>query len=153
MIAARTSRRPEWRDAVIEGIWNFEDPLPEELVPNDTVGAVARDREGRLAAANSTGGAVPMLLGRVGDSPIPGAGFWASPHGAVVTTGIGEEIIRRLAAKAVADRMAAGEDAVTALFAVVRGFPEEASFGAVAVGPDSHGVFANREMATAVAGT
>jgi L-asparaginase / beta-aspartyl-peptidase len=152
MLAKRTSRRAEWRNADYQAIWNFEGPLPPELTPNDTVGAVARDGSGRLAAANSTGGAVPMMLGRVGDSPVPGAGYWASPHAAVATTGIGEEIIRRLAAKDVADHMAGGRDAIAALEAVVTQFPEVASFGAIAVGRESHGVFANREMAWAVAG-
>ena len=42
-----------------------------------TVGAVARDRAGRFAAATSTGGIVGKRAGRVGDSPIPGAGTWA----------------------------------------------------------------------------
>jgi len=48
--------------------------------------------------------------------------------------------------------MAEGMDAGSALTAVVEEFPEVASFGAIAVGPRSHGVLANREMASAVAG-
>lgn len=61
----------------------------------DTVGAVARVN-GEFAAAVSTGGASPMMRGRVGDSPLPGSGFHAGPNGAVVATGIGEEIIKRM---------------------------------------------------------
>jgi beta-aspartyl-peptidase (threonine type) len=61
----------------------------------DTVGAVARDADGRLAVAVSTGGISGKLPGRIGDSPIPGAGFYADdPFGAVCGTGQGEAFIR-----------------------------------------------------------
>lgn len=61
----------------------------------DTVGAVARIND-EFAAAVSTGGSSPMMRGRVGDSPLPGAGLYAGSKGAVVATGLGEEIIRRM---------------------------------------------------------
>ncbi|ADY00415.1 MAG: isoaspartyl peptidase/L-asparaginase [Vulcanisaeta sp.] len=63
-----------------------------------TVGAVALDRDGNLAAATSTGGTILKWPGRVGDSPLPGAGYWAE-NGvcAVSVTGIGEFIIRAMA--------------------------------------------------------
>jgi beta-aspartyl-peptidase (threonine type) len=61
----------------------------------DTVGAVARDAEGRLAVAVSTGGRVGKLPGRIGDSPIPGAGFYADDlMGAACGTGLGEGFMR-----------------------------------------------------------
>ncbi|HLY35828.1 MAG TPA: isoaspartyl peptidase/L-asparaginase [Candidatus Limnocylindria bacterium] len=61
----------------------------------DTVGAVARDAEGRMAVAVSTGGMQGKLPGRIGDSPIPGAGFYADDRfGAVCGTGLGEAFIR-----------------------------------------------------------
>src|SRR5438067_9203237 len=61
----------------------------------DTVGAVARDAEGRLAVAVSTGGMPGKLAGRIGDSPIPGAGLHADDRfGAVGGTGLGEAFIR-----------------------------------------------------------
>lgn len=61
----------------------------------DTVGAVARDDGGRLAVAVSTGGITGKLPGRIGDSPIPGAGFYADDRfGAVCGTGHGEAFIR-----------------------------------------------------------
>jgi L-asparaginase / beta-aspartyl-peptidase len=61
----------------------------------DTVGAVARDEEGHVAVAVSTGGRTGKLPGRIGDSPIPGAGFYADDrHGAVCGTGVGEAFIR-----------------------------------------------------------
>jgi len=60
-----------------------------------TVGAVARDLDGNLAAGTSTGGVRAMLPGRVGDSPIIGAGTYADNElGAVSCTGTGEQIIR-----------------------------------------------------------
>ena len=65
------------------------------IKPEDTVGAVAYIN-GAFAAAVSTGGATPMLRGRVGDSPIPGAGIYCGPKGAVVATGFGEEIIKHM---------------------------------------------------------
>ncbi len=58
-----------------------------------TVGAVAIDNEGRLAAATSTGGVWLKLPGRVGDTPIPGAGFYADRDIACSATGIGETIM------------------------------------------------------------
>jgi isoaspartyl peptidase/L-asparaginase-like protein (Ntn-hydrolase superfamily) len=60
-----------------------------------TVGTVARDAEGRLAAATSTGGVAGQRLGRVGDSPLIGAGTWADDATVAVScTGHGESIIR-----------------------------------------------------------
>jgi beta-aspartyl-peptidase (threonine type) len=61
----------------------------------DTVGAVARDADGHLAVAVSTGGITGKLPGRIGDSPIPGAGFYADDrHGAICSTGLGEAFLR-----------------------------------------------------------
>lgn len=67
--------------------------LARQLGYVDTVGAVALDNEGKLAAAVSTGGVILKFPGRVGDSAIPGAGFYANKYGAAVATGIGETII------------------------------------------------------------
>src|SRR5207249_2151593 len=75
---------------------------------HDTVGAVARDRRGHFATGSSTGGLAFMLPGRVGDSPIVGAGLYAGPRGAVSVTGIGEEIIKQVLSKFVYDRIADG---------------------------------------------
>ena len=67
-----------------------------------TVGAVVLDDEGRLAAATSTGGTTGQLPGRVGDSPLVGAGTWADDRVAVSATGDGEAIIAAAAAHEVA---------------------------------------------------
>ena len=72
-------------------------------VPRGTVGAVVRDASGALAAATSTGGAPMTRPGRVGDSPVPGAGFFATAEGAASATGWGEAILTtQLCARAVA---------------------------------------------------
>ncbi|MGC9148051.1 MAG: isoaspartyl peptidase/L-asparaginase [Sulfolobales archaeon] len=60
---------------------------------SDTVGAVALDKRGNLAAATSTGGIWLKLVGRIGDSPIPGAGFYADKQVACSATGVGETIM------------------------------------------------------------
>jgi beta-aspartyl-peptidase (threonine type) len=76
-----------------------------------TVGAVARDARGELAAATSTGGIALKLPGRVGDSPIPGAGNYATPRAAASATGRGELILRHAVTKTLCDRVAAGRGA------------------------------------------
>jgi beta-aspartyl-peptidase (threonine type) len=76
-----------------------------------TVGAVARDARGELAAATSTGGIALKLPGRVGDSPIPGAGNYATPRAAASATGRGELILRHAVTKTLCDRVAAGHGA------------------------------------------
>ena len=76
----------------------------------DTVGAVARDGEGRLAVAVSTGGIWLKSGGRVGDSPLIGSGFWAdSRFGAVCATGTGEFIMRSMLVSRVALAMESGQ--------------------------------------------
>jgi beta-aspartyl-peptidase (threonine type) len=71
-----------------------------------TVGAVARDLAGNLAAATSTGGIVNKRMGRVGDSPIIGAGVYADNETcAVSATGYGEDFMRTVIAKTIADAL------------------------------------------------
>ena len=70
-----------------------------------TVGAVARDAAGNLAAATSTGGMTGKLPGRVGDCPVFGAGTWADESCAISCTGHGEYFIRYAAAHDIASRM------------------------------------------------
>jgi beta-aspartyl-peptidase (threonine type) len=73
-----------------------------------TVGAVALDAAGRLAAATATGGVTGKLPGRVGDSPLLGAGTWADARCAVSATGSGEHFIRAGFAAQLAHGRAAG---------------------------------------------
>nr|CAD1841247.1 unnamed protein product [Ananas comosus var. bracteatus] len=70
-----------------------------------TVGCVAVDGDGNLAAATSTGGLVNKMVGRIGDTPIIGAGTYANPFCAVSATGKGEYIIRATVARDVAALM------------------------------------------------
>jgi beta-aspartyl-peptidase (threonine type) len=74
-----------------------------------TVGCVALDLEGNLAAATSTGGMTAKMFGRVGDSPIIGAGTYAENGACAVScTGKGEEFIRRVVAYDIAAQMRYG---------------------------------------------
>lgn len=109
---------------------------------HDTVGAVARDSHGNLAAATSTGGLINKLAGRVGDSPIVGAGVYADNNTcAISATGYGEQIMRVMLAKHIADRMALCGD--TLALAVDRGmqyFAERVhgQGGVIAIDKDGH---------------
>src|SRR5690606_38244928 len=80
--------------------------LPDR--PYGTVGAVAIDRDGEVAAATSTGGMVMKRYGRVGDVPVIGAGTWAEPGCAVSATGWGEYFIRSAAAHEICARVRLG---------------------------------------------
>jgi len=73
-----------------------------------TVGAVALDTSGCLAAATSTGGTFGKLEGRIGDTPLVGPGTWADDNIAVSCTGIGEHIIRSGGASSIAFRFKSG---------------------------------------------
>jgi L-asparaginase / beta-aspartyl-peptidase len=70
-----------------------------------TVGAVALDSDGNLAAATSTGGVRGQLHGRVGDTPVIGAGTWADEYVAVSCTGSGEQFIRGAVAHEISARV------------------------------------------------
>lgn len=84
-------------------------------VPTGTVGAVARDSAGIVAAATSTGGILGKRSGRVGDSPIVGAGTFADDEaGGASATGQGEGIMRTCLAKMAVDEMRRGTDPETA---------------------------------------
>jgi beta-aspartyl-peptidase (threonine type) len=99
---------------------------------NDTVGAVALDRAGWLAAATSTGGVRGQRAGRVGDAPLPGCGTWADARVAVTATGTGERLIEAAAAHEVAARVRlAGEPLDRAAAAVIGSISGDAGLVAV----------------------
>lgn len=104
-----------------------------------TVGAVARDASGHVAAATSTGGMVNKHPGRVGDSPILGAGTYADDEaGACSTTGHGEAMMRVCLAKTCTDAMrakASPEAAARAALAMMHRRTAETG-GAILVAPD-----------------
>jgi beta-aspartyl-peptidase (threonine type) len=85
-----------------------------------TVGAVCLDGSGSLAAATSTGGRLGQRPGRVGDSPLIGAGTWADPRVAVSCTGAGESFIRCGAARLLGALVASGVAVDSAADTVLR---------------------------------
>ncbi|MCE4619598.1 MAG: isoaspartyl peptidase/L-asparaginase [Desulfurococcales archaeon] len=98
----------EIEEGRMESVWRRNQELARLLgLLGDTVGAVAIDHEGRIAAGVSTGGVSFKLPGRIGDSPVPGAGFYAwSNAGGVAATGRGElALLTQVSARA-ADLMA-----------------------------------------------
>ncbi|OYY63255.1 isoaspartyl peptidase/L-asparaginase family protein [Sphingomonas sp. 28-62-11] len=100
-----------------------------------TVGAVACDAHGHVAAATSTGGVTGKRWGRVGDTPLIGAGTYADDRAcAVSATGAGEFFIRESAGHEIAARMRMlGEDAATAADAVIAGVVALGGTGGVIV--------------------
>jgi beta-aspartyl-peptidase (threonine type) len=81
----------------------------------DTVGAVAVDADGRLAAAVSTGGMSRKRPGRIGDSPVVGGGYWADDRmAACVTTGVGEVLMRQGTARRCVQLLTDGLDPAAA---------------------------------------
>jgi L-asparaginase / beta-aspartyl-peptidase len=81
----------------------------DATISHDTVGAVALDRDGNIAAATSTGGTLNKAPGRLGDSSLIGCGCYADNLSAAAsTTGWGEPIMKLVLAKWTADRIAAG---------------------------------------------
>ncbi|WFO75360.1 isoaspartyl peptidase/L-asparaginase [Desulfurococcaceae archaeon MEX13E-LK6-19] len=107
----------------------------EEIGLMDTVGAVAVDKDGRLAAAVSTGGVWLKLPGRVGDSPIPGAGFYADENVAIAATGLGEAIVKTMASLRIAILVSMGYNVVKAGELVI-------DYATETIGPDTIGVIA-----------
>ncbi len=109
------------------------------LESHDTVGAVALDAAGNLAAATSTGGTLNKTPGRVGDSSLIGCGCYADNQSAAVSlTGWGEPIMKLVLGKWAVDRVAAGEppqaaadDAIAYLFDRLSGHG-----GIILLGPD-----------------
>jgi beta-aspartyl-peptidase (threonine type) len=84
--------------------------LGSKFVEGGTVGAVCRDADGRLPAATTTGGMRGQAPGRVGDSPLIGAGTWADERVAISCTGDGEAFIRVGVARLIAALVAGGSD-------------------------------------------
>lgn len=103
------------KKALLDG--RFELPKLHELVKKhpevfglETVGAVALDKNGNVAASSSTGGFPLKLPGRIGDSPLIGCGTYADNRaGGCSATGVGEIAIRLVLAKTVCDLMSSGK--------------------------------------------
>ena len=124
-------------------------PVP---VGGGTIGAVARDRAGHVAAATSTGGTFLKRPGRVGDSPIIGAGTYADDLlAAVSATGHGEPIIRITLARLIADLVGSGRSASEAAAEGIRilGARVGGQGGVIVVGPSGEPGFAYNTPAMA----
>ncbi len=105
----------------------------------ETVGAVALDRTGTVAAGASTGGIDVMLPGRIGDTPLVGCGIYADNRGGAVSmTGWGESIIRVAAAKGIVDGLAGGDSPAAAARALFKSLVKRISgtAGALVLAPD-----------------
>ena len=130
-------------------------PAESGLPGAGTIGAVALDTSGKLAAATSTGGLHGKLPGRVGDTPIIGAGCWADERAAVSCTGLGEYFMRVNAAADVSARIAyAGQSLEQAAAAVVDDVRKLGGYGgliAVDVKGNVTAPFASQGMKRALA--
>lgn len=152
LIAAQARQAAGFGDATFSGVaQDDKDPetafdggsgpegLGEEMDSHDTVGAVALDGRGNLAAATSTGGTLNKTPGRVGDSSLIGCGCYADNlSGAVSLTGWGEPIMKLVLGKWATDRVAAGtapemaaREAISYLFNRLGGHG-----GIILLGPD-----------------
>jgi beta-aspartyl-peptidase (threonine type) len=117
LVVERERRR--WEQLRATGDYRTRDAFVT-ATPQDTVGAVALDRRGDIAAATSTGGTTNKLPGRVGDSPLVGAGLYADNlTGGASSTGWGESIIKVLLARTATDLLAAGHAPMDAARAAV----------------------------------
>ena len=135
---------------LFDRFWNYKTPL--QLPPSkacDTVGAVVRTPDGHFAVAGSTGGSAPSLLGRVGDTAIVGAGFYAGTHGAIAATGIGEHIVRHMLARTVYGWIEAGMPLQQALQRGIDLFDKNVDIGLIAVTKTEARACSNKTMPTA----
>ena len=97
------------------------EPIHSDAHKHGTVGAVAVDARGNVAAGASTGGIAAKHPGRIGDTPIVGAGFYAENElGGVSSTGHGEDFIRLLLARRALDAIAMGRSAQAAAIEAIR---------------------------------
>jgi beta-aspartyl-peptidase (threonine type) len=125
----------------------------DERKKHGTVGAVALDAAGALAAATSTGGIHSKYPGRVGDSPLVGCGFYADENAAVSCTGHGEDFVRLMIARRAADAVAHGNHAREAALAAIAFLGEKATGTGGLIVVDFHGdvgfAWNSRDMAYA----
>src|SRR5580700_5106047 len=109
VVAREVERLREYQELAARGSANDGEDLFAPSISHDTVGAVALDRGGNIAAATSTGGTLNKAPGRLGDSSLIGCGCYADNLSAAAsTTGWGEPIMKLVLAKWTADRISAG---------------------------------------------
>jgi isoaspartyl peptidase/L-asparaginase-like protein (Ntn-hydrolase superfamily) len=156
-----TEKAEEQRRKTIEKMAGNDESIPEKFrifrkyvdiesfmgEAFDTVGAVARIN-GDFAGAVSTGGSAPMLRGRVGDSPIIGAGIYVGENGAVVATGIGEEIAKRLLCYRIYSRI--GEKPLKEILKEEVDYFGDITVGVIALDKEGYAYHANKSMAVGI---
>src|ERR1700693_2841302 len=109
VVAREVERLREYQELAARGSANDGEDLFAPSISHDTVGAVALDRGGNIAAATSTGGTLNKAPGRLGDSSLIGCGCYADNLSAAAsTTGWGEPIMKLVLAKWAADRVESG---------------------------------------------
>lgn len=116
----------------------------------ETIGVVVSDGRNNFAIATSTGGISLALPGRVGDTPLVGCGFYAGKYGAVLSTGVGEEITRKMLAREVYDKIRSGFSPQEACEWGVRLFPKKVPVGVIAVSHNEYGISANTQMPVSI---
>ncbi|GMU92257.1 MAG: hypothetical protein AMXMBFR4_13150 [Candidatus Hydrogenedentota bacterium] len=122
--------------------------LLEPAPTHDTVGAVALDEEGRIAAATSTGGTRNKMPGRIGDAPVIGSGAFADDSCGVSATGQGEYIMRVMLSRSVAEGIARGLTCEAAAVAGIAQLEHAGGYGGVIVMDQSgHVAFARNTPA------
>jgi beta-aspartyl-peptidase (threonine type) len=104
-----------------------------------TIGAVALDANGVLCACTSTGGVTMKMVGRVGDTPLPGCGTYASKLAASSATGTGEYVIRALACRQISDNVEKGMSLKAAIDAVLDGLGRDFDADVGFIGIDAQG--------------
>lgn len=144
----KLKKHPRWKDYNLCQYWNYPRPVPE-WVFCDTIGVVVRSKQGDFAAALSTGGAGTMMLGRVGDTPLVGSGFFVGEKGAVAATGLGEAIVEKLLAFRVYQKMEEGMSAQKACEWGISLYEESIPVGLIAVDARGMGCASNWSMAWA----
>ncbi len=115
-------------------------PTKQSNTLGDTVGAVAIDSFGNVAAATSTGGTINKVPGRVGDSPLVGCGGYADNHTAAVSaTGRGEDLMKVVISKQVCDFVGSGLSANSACEAAIVLLEERVSGSGGVIAIDARG--------------
>lgn len=137
--------------AALKKFWNFPGNWNDavDLWAHSTVGAVARDASGRFAVAVSTGGCMPALLGRVGDVPLIGCGFYAGTAGAIACTGIGEHIQRHMLALRIYIALEQGIGLRRAIEDGMKRLPEHVQVGVIGITAVAAEVVSRSPMASA----
>jgi isoaspartyl peptidase/L-asparaginase-like protein (Ntn-hydrolase superfamily) len=136
MLAGRGAR--DFADSI--GVPRIAVKGSEKPSGNDTVGAIVRDSTGLIVVASSTGGCTGRPAGRVGDTPLIGAGLWCDENIGVAATGIGEAITLKMSSIRIADKFSNCNEIQVALEWGVSQFKSDIEVGFIALAKDGEGV-------------